>query len=265
MIPTIIFPEEKCVFKTRQLKTSMARFPLLGMSLLHHALTHFWNQGGEQVIIETNEDPDELKTMLEAETTPDLEIAFQKAPGIETERERKPSTPRMRLPNRGGTNPIVWLDRLINADSIPLFRSFETYLAAVKALAESRSRLRPDISEPFRGVYVGRGTVVSSGAEIRSPCWIGENVQIERGTKISEGSVIGDGCLIDRNALIRDSFVENGTYVGQNLIINNAIVNGQDWIQIKQRSYSIVQDAHLVSPINFYRRTHPALIPVLYS
>ena len=73
-------------------------------------------------------------------------------------------------------------------------------------------------------VYIGRDTLVESGAYIKGPAWIGPNCQIRHGAYIRENVIIGAGSVIGNSSEIKNSFLFNGcqvphfNYVGDSIL-----------------------------------------------
>ncbi len=75
-------------------------------------------------------------------------------------------------------------------------------------------------------------TIVGAGSQVqcrRAPnpmVNIGERCRIFDNTEIGENTIIGHGSIIDRGSATRNAVVLPGTYVGSNLTIEDAIVDG---------------------------------------
>lgn len=75
-------------------------------------------------------------------------------------------------------------------------------------------------------IFIGKGTVVESGAYIKGPTIIGENCQIRQGAYIRGGVITGNGCVIGHATEVKNSIFLNGAkaahfaYVGDSILGN---------------------------------------------
>jgi NDP-sugar pyrophosphorylase family protein len=73
---------------------------------------------------------------------------------------------------------------------------------------------------------VGAGSVVKCRRAPDIAVNIGERCRINDATELGENTVIGDGSIVDVGSNLRNAVVLPGTYVGRNLAIEDAIVDG---------------------------------------
>ncbi|MEE4262447.1 MAG: hypothetical protein V2I56_07120 [Desulfobacteraceae bacterium] len=76
-------------------------------------------------------------------------------------------------------------------------------------------------------IYIGRGSLIESGALIKGPTIIGNNVEIRQGAYIRGNCIIGDNCVVGHATEIKNSIMLNGSkaahfaYVGDSILGNN--------------------------------------------
>ncbi|MGB5442981.1 MAG: NDP-sugar synthase [Gammaproteobacteria bacterium] len=76
---------------------------------------------------------------------------------------------------------------------------------------------------------------------------VGENTSVHPSTRLSGPSIIGHNCYLDRGVEISNSVVMPGTYVGENLHVENAIVAGSTLIRIDRGTLVPIPDPMLLS------------------
>ncbi|RNC97251.1 hypothetical protein [Lysinibacillus halotolerans] len=73
-------------------------------------------------------------------------------------------------------------------------------------------------------IFIGKGTIIESGAYIKGPAYIGENVRIRSGAYIRENVIIGDNCKVGHASEIKNSILFDGlnashfNYVGDSIV-----------------------------------------------
>lgn len=75
------------------------------------------------------------------------------------------------------------------------------------------------------GIWVSRNVVIHPSAELVGPLYIGANSRLNRDVRLGANTVIGSECIVDTNTTIEHSLVTAGSYVGEGLELNNAVVN----------------------------------------
>ena len=77
-------------------------------------------------------------------------------------------------------------------------------------------------------VFLGKGTVVESGACIEGPAIIGSNCQIRHGAYVRANVIIGDGCVVGNSSELKNSLLFNDcqvphfNYVGDSIVGSHA-------------------------------------------
>ena len=73
-------------------------------------------------------------------------------------------------------------------------------------------------------VFVGEGTVIEAGVQIRGPAWIGRNCRIGHGASLRSNVIIGDDCVVGHAVELKNSVlfncceVSHFNYVGDSVL-----------------------------------------------
>jgi mannose-1-phosphate guanylyltransferase len=78
--------------------------------------------------------------------------------------------------------------------------------------------------------FVGDGSEVSDGADLRLPCVIGSRARIGDGAVI-ERSVLLDGCTVESGATVRDSILSAGVIVSEGTELDGAVIGEGDVVE----------------------------------
>ena len=97
------------------------------------------------------------------------------------------------------------------------------------------------------GLTVGRGSHVDNQSLAGEHAFIGRSTRVRPSARLTGTSVISDNCFIDTQATITDSVILPGTYVGENIEVRNAIVNGNQVIRIDSGASYRVTDRFLLT------------------
>lgn len=97
------------------------------------------------------------------------------------------------------------------------------------------------------GQTVSRGSHVATPSLTGEHAFVGRNSRIHPEARLAGTSVVSDGCYIDSQATVTDSVIMPGTYVGENIDIRNAIVNGNQIIRIDTGASYRVADRFLLT------------------
>ena len=97
------------------------------------------------------------------------------------------------------------------------------------------------------GLTVGRGSNISTQCLAGEHTFVGNRSRVRASARLDGTSVISDNCFIDNQASIADSVILPGTYVGENIEIRNAIVNGNQVIRVDSGANYRVADRFLLT------------------
>lgn len=98
-----------------------------------------------------------------------------------------------------------------------------------------------------RGLTVGRGSHVTTPSLVGEHAFVGRGSRVHPEARLAGTSVVSDGCFIDSKASITDSVILPGTYVGENIEIRNAVVNGNQVIRVDSGASYRVADRFLLT------------------
>lgn len=109
-----------------------------------------------------------------------------------------------------------------------------------------------------KGLTVGRGSLVSAPSLTGEHSFIGCGTRVHPEARLGGTSVVNDSCFIDSKATITDSVIMPDTYVGENIEIRNAIVNGNQVIRIDSGASYRVADRFLLTQMQHQGNNLPA-------
>src|SRR5205814_226260 len=98
----------------------------------------------------------------------------------------------------------------------------------------------------------------STDAELRAPCWIGENVVVGPRSIIGPDAIVEDGTVLAGETEVAESIVGPETYVGELTEVKHSLAWGSTLIDWRSGSCMDVPDAFLLSPLNQCADTNPA-------
>jgi len=105
-------------------------------------------------------------------------------------------------------------------------RTPEEFLATNWAMIEKRfPKLIIGAREADDGIWISRNVSLHPTAVLTAPVYIGENCRINPGVKMGPRVVVSPNCLVDESSLLTETVVFPGSYIGQALELNDAIVN----------------------------------------
>jgi mannose-1-phosphate guanylyltransferase/phosphomannomutase len=108
------------------------------------------------------------------------------------------------------------------------------------------------------GLAVGRGSHVAAQSLSGEYAFVGRSSRVHPGAQLAGTSVISDGCFIDNGASITDSVILPGTYIGENIEVRNAIVNGNQVIRVDSGASYRVPDRFLLTQMQPVGESLPA-------
>lgn len=99
------------------------------------------------------------------------------------------------------------------------------------------------------GTFVGRRARLPSQAIDSGPVLVGCGSRVHRTARLGPDVVLGCDTLIDRHAILRRTIVLPGTYVGEGVELENAIVWGRRLIRVDRRVSLEVPDEALLADL----------------
>lgn len=79
-------------------------------------------------------------------------------------------------------------------------------------------------NEYSRGIWIGNGTVIDSGAKLTAPCIIGSDCHIREGSEIGSFSVIGDNNIIESQCGIKKSIIWKNSTLNAGVQLRGSII-----------------------------------------
>ena len=96
-------------------------------------------------------------------------------------------------------------------------------------------------------IMIGLGTKVLFERAPARTVVVGKNCLIEKGVELGPFTVIGDETIIDKGAVIRNSVILPGTYVGRGVTISDSIVDGAHIYCVKRQVLANFSDHRVVA------------------
>ncbi len=75
------------------------------------------------------------------------------------------------------------------------------------------------------GIWISRNVTIHPSARIAPPVFLGENCRIGRGAQIGPEAVLSRNCIVDDHTVVKHSLVMKGSYIGEGLELDQAIVD----------------------------------------
>lgn len=108
------------------------------------------------------------------------------------------------------------------------------------------------------GVWLSRNVVLHPTAKVLPPVHIGENVRIEKNATVGPYAAIGSDCIISAGAKAEKAVIWKETYVGEDLDVIDAIVDGSAMVNLRVGTTVTLQDPFLLGSL----RQAPGASPV---
>jgi lipopolysaccharide/colanic/teichoic acid biosynthesis glycosyltransferase len=123
-----------------------------------------------------------------------------------------------RMAAEGGREVMV--DVCLSTDSP------RVYLRSVRHfLAKRFTSLLLSAHEVEDGIWLDRNVMLHPTAAVQGPVYIGSDVRIGAGASLGPFAVVGPRCVIEKRSSVRDAAVLPGSYVGEGLEVESAIVD----------------------------------------
>jgi NDP-sugar pyrophosphorylase family protein len=229
----LICPAERPGAATLAPRRSLAALPFLGLSVVEHWMQHFALHGAKRVTILAADRPNEIAALVDDGARWGLEVEV--VPVAD-----EPSIEEARARHRGGDTD--WLATpldVVMADRLPALPNHRPFASLADFFATARDliphTLTPDrvgLHEVRPGIWFGFHARVASTAQLRAPCWIGEDTYVGPGAIIGPNAVLENRVLVEEGAHVFDSIVGPDTFVGGVTEIAHSIAWGNqliDW------------------------------------
>lgn len=245
----IICPDyRKCAGFARRIRP-LALWPVLGRTLLDLWLEHLAAAGVTRATILVADRPHEIRHAVDQGGRWGLSVTV-----ISVKREPSVEETRLRFTGKdtaGRAPNIITLDTLPSMPHKPLWESssalFDIMLGTLRGTPpESHLTMREIAPE----VHVSTRAQISATAKIEGPVWIGPQVIVGDHAQILAGSVIEEAAYIDHHAIVSESWVGPGTYVGALTNVQNSFAWGGGIENWQRASFLEVTDDFLLTNLN---------------
>jgi NDP-sugar pyrophosphorylase family protein len=121
------------------------------------------------------------------------------------------------------------------------------------------------------GIWISRNVVIHPTVELVGPLYIGPNSRLNRGVRLGANTVIGSECIVDTNTTIENSLVTAGSYIGEGLELNKAVVSQNLLVNVRLDTSVEVVESFLLGglkprrPRNWFGRILQAVLALLLA
>lgn len=138
------------------------------------------------------------------------------------------------------------------------------------ALLKTQTRLlekRLDVlmisgTERQPGIWVSRNVFIHPTVELTAPLYIGPNSRLNRGVKIGPNAVISGSCIVDTDTTVQDSLVIAGSYIGEGLELNQAVVDRNLLVNVRLGTSVDILEGFLLGGLEQPRQRNPFKVAV---
>ncbi|MEW6304975.1 MAG: hypothetical protein AB1705_15985 [Verrucomicrobiota bacterium] len=242
----LICPAERDSVAALSENCPLSNLPVFGKSLIAWWLEHLAGQGVKEATILATDRPEQVRELigdgarwgLKADVFPEThELTCDEA------RAKYCSGPGWLCQ----PDDVRVIDHLPGHPEHALFDSCRGWFAAIQAWFPGPApEGRIGVREIKPGVWAGMGTRVAPQAELRAPCWLGEQVCVGPGAVIGPMAVLEDRVFVEGAAEISRSIIGPETLVGELTEIRDSIANGNTLVSWKLDSCIKVPDAFLL-------------------
>lgn len=164
--------------------------------------------------------------------------------------------PKTELNQTTGETRVEDLPRLIedyHTKEVSSIVSAQSLSDLNEANRQQISKEEPDLLFPTTshqvepGIWISRGVVIEPGAMILPPVFIGDHSHIRSGATIGPQSVVERHSLIDNKSRIENSLICRNSYVGENLEIQDCIVDRNSLINLEHGTSLNIQEQFILS------------------
>jgi hypothetical protein len=145
---------------------------------------------------------------------------------------------------------VTLMDHLPGFPNHKIFASYADYLSALRLwLSQKAGSTQIGMREIKPGIWIGLRTQISSGAVLRAPCWIGENVLVKPDAEIGPMAIVENCCVIETAASVSESWIARQTFVGNLTQVEYSLAAGNLLVNCPNNSVVAVTDTFLLSGI----------------
>jgi hypothetical protein len=246
----LICPADRPAVSLLAEHTPLALLPVLGKTVVEYWLEHLYARGAREVFILADDRPEQIRAAVGDGARWGLRVDV--LPEI---RELTPTEARAKYRLQAtadwltAPDDATLMDRLPGLEQ-PLFDQYADWFTTAQAwFSKAVTPDRIGIREFQPGVWVGLNTRVSPQAELRAPCWLGENVCVEPGAVVGPRAIVEDRSLVAAGAEVTNSIVGPETYVGELTEVNASLAWGNMLVRWNGASCTKVTDSFLLSSL----------------
>src|ERR1043166_6455443 len=242
----LICPDRRDAVPALAETAPLANVSILGKKLIEHWLEHLFCLGAKEILVLAADRPEQAREFVGRGQRWGLRV--------EVWPETRELTAAEALAKYGddagwlaAPHDAIVMDHLPGLPAHRLFTSYADWFAALQAA--TRRSATPDrigVREIKPGVWAGRRTRLSPKAELRAPCWLGEDVLVGDGAVVGPNAVLENKVCIERSAQISDSVVGPETFVGEFTEVRRSIACGSTLVNWQLDSTIHVSDAFLL-------------------
>lgn len=235
--------------------TPLAAISIFGKPLIVYWLEYLAKAGAKNVLVLAADRPDQIRTLTGNGARWGLRVDV-----IPEARELTPEEAREKY-GATGSDWLAERNGVILSDSLPgaevkLFESYAGFISALSAwMPQAAQSPRIGLREIEPGIWVGLHSRISPGAQLKAPCWIGDNVSIASDAVVGPMAVVENQIMVESAAEITDSYVGPETLVGPLTQVKGSLALGNILVNWHSGSSVRVPDAFLMCSLKD-RRPH---------
>jgi hypothetical protein len=104
------------------------------------------------------------------------------------------------------------------------------------------------------GVWVSRNVVIHPSVQLVAPLYIGPNSRLNRGVRFGPNAVIEGECIVDTNTSIQHSLITAGSYIGEALELDSAVVDRNLLMNVRLGTSVNIMESFLIGGLKRQRR-----------
>lgn len=136
----------------------------------------------------------------------------------------------------------VAVEKILRADT------FQGLLAANRAVLEKTfPGLLSGGREADAGIWLSRNVNLHPTVRLIPPVFIAENCRIGEDTELGPYTIVGPNCILDRRCRVAETLLFGDTYVGEELDLHRAVVDGSRLLNVELGVAVTVTDDFLLS------------------
>jgi hypothetical protein len=254
MTRLLICPSERSSVPFLSQAQPLASQALLGQTLLEYWLSALAAQGVTRVSVLAHDRPERIQEVVGKGERWGLQASV-----ITESRELTPAEALLKyaaqLEGVAAHQAIAILDHFPGLPDQPLFASYQSWYAALcRWMPCALTADRVGVNETSPGIWKGCRSHVSSQAQLRAPCWIGQHVFIGAGAIVGPGAIVEDGSFVEPGAEVAQSWIGPDTFVGQFARINSSLAWANTLVNWETGSATQLADPFFLCAVRQPRR-----------